>query len=192
MAALIAAELELESDISSPHPLLPPMREPKFTPAFAAELKRVAAGEPFTGGIDLSRYEPPDAPDDPEDLDAWRAVLHRAYTASVMVDQRNANLSLLNEFGKNAWLVHNAQLEDILKSLEEELMSLKTQCELVNKERKAMQLEAKPELERLERRWKTGITRVLETEMATEKLRLELLKRRKEGAPAPVDGEQEG
>ena len=93
----------------------------------------------MAGGVDLSRYETPSAPEDTTDLGAWENVLLTAYAASAHLGNRLTNLSLLSEFGKNAWLVHNSQLEDILKGLEEELMRLKTECEVVNKERKMAQ-----------------------------------------------------
>lgn len=59
-------------------------------------------------------------------------------------------------------------------------MLLKTECELVNKERKGLQKDVEPELRSLEEKWRKGIGRVLEVEVAAEKVRAEILSRRRE------------
>lgn len=59
-------------------------------------------------------------------------------------------------------------------------MMLKTECELVNKERKGLQKDVEPELRSLEEKWRKGIGRVLEVEVAAEKVRAEILNRRRE------------
>lgn len=59
-------------------------------------------------------------------------------------------------------------------------MLLKTECELVNKERKGLQKDVEPELRGLEEKWRRGIGRVLEVEVAAEKVRAEILNRRRE------------
>lgn len=59
-------------------------------------------------------------------------------------------------------------------------MLLKTECELVNKERKGLQKDVEPELRSLEEKWRRGIGRVLEVEVAAEKVRAEILSRRRE------------
>lgn len=146
--------------------------EPDFRPATQAELDRIAAGKPWAGGIDVGRYE--------LGAEASPSALAAAYASAAHVEARLANLTLLNEFGKNAWLVHNSQLEALLKGLEEELMELKTECEVVNKERKSVQVDARPELTALEQRWKKGIGRALEVEAGAEAVRQEILKRRRE------------
>ncbi|CCX07002.1 Similar to Pre-mRNA-splicing factor SPF27; acc. no. Q6PBE2 [Pyronema omphalodes CBS 100304] len=148
-----------------PH-LLPEAHTPSFSPAISTELDRISRGEPFTGGIDLSRYNPSTTSPD-------LAALQSAYTSFQHVSSRLTNLSLLSEFGKNAWLIHNSQLEGLLKSLEEELMALKTNVEVTNKERKGAQLDVKDQMERLDERWKKAVGRVLEVELATEQLRRE-------------------
>lgn len=150
--------------------------EPNFRPATQAELDRIAAGKPWVGGIDVSRYE--------LGAEASHSALAAAYASAAHVEARLANLTLLNEFGKNAWLVHNSQLEALLKGLEEELMQLKTECEVINKERKGVQVDAQPELAALEQRWKRGIGRVLEVEAGAEAVRQETLKRRREKTEA--------
>ncbi|KAL7274826.1 hypothetical protein RUND412_002257 [Rhizina undulata] len=179
IASLLAAELPPDH-LSTPHPSLPASYEPVFTTAFQEELGRVSANQPLMGGIDLSRYDPPSVL--PSDEEEARTALQQAYAASTHLAARNTNLTLLSEFGKNAWLIHNSQLEQILKSLEEELMALKAECEVVNKERKAAQMEVKGTIEGLEAKWKRSVGTVLEVEVAAEGLRREILRRRREGA----------
>ena len=57
--------------------------------------------------------------------------------SSSYLSGRLTNLSLLEEFGKNAWLISNSQLEDILRDLEKELLEQKEAVENINKSRKA-------------------------------------------------------
>ncbi|TGZ84628.1 hypothetical protein EX30DRAFT_360649 [Ascodesmis nigricans] len=170
--ALIASELP-PSHTTTPHPSLPVHPTPSFPPLFSTELTRVASSQPLTGGIDLTRYEPPSQPSE--------ASLHAAYTSSTHLGTRLTNLSLLAEFGKNAWLIHNSDLEAVLKRLEEELMAAKTEVEVVNKARKGMQVGVEAEMRRLEERWRRGVGRVLEVEVAAERVRREVVERRRAG-----------
>jgi len=155
----------------SPHALLPPLARENFTPLIAQELERVAAGRPMEGGIDLERYDP-----------AASSDLVAAYSSAVHLSTRLTNLSLLAEFGKNAWLLHNSQLEELLKKEEEKLMALRTEVEVCNKERKGAQVDVQGEMKRLEERWKKAVGRVLEVELATEGLRREILEKQRAGA----------
>lgn len=72
-------------------------------------------------------------------------------------------------------------MEGILKRLEEELMAAKTEVEVVNKERKAAQTGVEAEMKRLEERWRKGVGRVLEVEVAAEAMRRQILEKRREG-----------
>lgn len=60
-------------------------------------------------------------------------------------------------------------------------MAVKTEVEVVNKERKAAQVGVKEEMGRLEERWRRGVGRALETELAAELVRREVVERRREG-----------
>jgi pre-mRNA-splicing factor SPF27 len=146
------------------------------------ELQRKAAGLPITGGIDLSRYEAPEGPSDENDAEAWKNTLERAYASSTYLSGRVSNLSLLEELGKNAWLIGNSQLEDILHLLEKELGELKAATEDVNKSRKAAQEGSRGELDSLEATWKRGIGRIVEAEVAVEEVRQKILEKRRQQA----------
>lgn len=60
-------------------------------------------------------------------------------------------------------------------------MSLRTEAEVVNKERKGMQVDVEEEMRRLEERWKRAVGRVLEVEVATEEVRRVGLERQRRG-----------
>lgn len=164
------------------HPSLP--SEPKFEPTelMKLELERNAAGLPMTGGIDLSRYEAPESPSEQDDIAGWKSTLQRAYASSTYLSGRVSNLSLLEELGKNAWLISNSQLEDILRQLEKEFEELKGATDEVNKARKAAQEGSRGEMTGLEEGWKRGIGRILEAEVAVEEVRRQILDKRRQQA----------
>lgn len=66
-------------------------------------------------------------------------------------------LALLERHGGNAWLVHNAELEEILRGYEEELDKVRGEVEGVNVERKVRQEGVRGMLEGGEREWRTGV-----------------------------------
>lgn len=183
---LINAELSPEHS-STLHPSIPAAPEPKFTPFFQTELERKSIGAPLTGGIDLTRYEAPEPParaahGETPDLNQWRHTLQKAYTASQHLLNRNENLTLLEESGKNAWLIGNSQLEDILRGLEKELADTKQATEEVNKQRKLAQDASQGELVGLEETWKRGVGAILDVELASEGLRMQILEHRRQAA----------
>lgn len=184
---LIAAELPSEYQTTL-HPSIPALAEPQFSPLIQQELERKAAGQPLTGGIDLTRYEAPEPPsaesgpdaDPAAKLDAWRQTLQKAYTASSHLTTRHENLTLLEENGRNAWLIGNSQLEVVLRDLEKELAETTAAIESVNKERKLAQEAKKGELAGLQDTWRRGVGAVLETELAAESLHRLILERRRQ------------
>jgi pre-mRNA-splicing factor SPF27 len=176
---LITASLAPER-LTTPHPLLPALPPSTLSPLLEQEVARHAAKQPLTGGIDTSRYEALDAPATNSPT-TYRSTLQQAYASSTHLHTRNQNLALLEQFGKNAWLVGNAQLEDILRGVERELVDARQQTEEVNKQRKAGQEGVRGEMEGLESAWKKGVRGVVETEIAAEGLRLEILRQMREG-----------
>ena len=155
------------------------MAEPKFSPLVEKEFQRKAADKAIEGGIDLSRYEAPDEPSSNK-IDDWTSILRRAYSLNSYLSGRLTNLSLLEEFGKNSWLIANWQLEEILRGLEKELVQVKEATENVNKARKAAQYDSKGEIVALEEAWRGGVGKIIEVELATEGLRKEIQERRKQ------------
>ncbi|KAI1850633.1 hypothetical protein JX265_004343 [Neoarthrinium moseri] len=175
--ALIAAELST-IDTSDEPSGLPALREPSLSPLAAQEQERVAAKQPLAA-IDLSRYEDLDEPAAGAPAEEWQRALAWAYTMSTYLEGRHAHLALLERFGKNAWLVGNWQAEAQLAGLERELADVKRQIELVNHARRRAQEAVGGELQGLEDTWKRGVGRVLETEIAVEGLRKDVLERRR-------------
>jgi pre-mRNA-splicing factor SPF27 len=176
------------------HPALIPAAQ--YQPQYSNSVEREHArldrdATSKLSGIDLKRYEDLDAPentnptsdeDKPELLERWNKALKQAYTSSEYVESRLTQLGLLEKFGKNAWLVGNSQLEDILKSIEAELAEVRKQQEEVESMRRSQQETVQGEIQTLEATWKKGVGRVLETEVAAEGLKQNILEKRRAGA----------
>ncbi|KAF6826751.1 bcas2 family protein [Colletotrichum plurivorum] len=173
--ALIRAELAT----SSPAPA-PAYKEPSFSQLFEQELERVASKQPLRV-IDLERYqtqEPfPDSgqPSTADDRERLADSLRKAYTSYAYLDARAQNLTLLDKWGKNAWLIGNWGLENELKALERDLSETKRQIDILTVARRQQQEEVAAEIKGLEENWKKGVGRTLETEIAVEQLRREVL-----------------
>lgn len=193
--AMIEADVKSAGiDTSQLHPALIPSAsyKPQFSVAIEQEHQRLQA-DPTSklSAIDTKRYEEPEAPpntdptsdeDKPELLERWNAVLKQAYTSSEYVSSRLIQLGLLEKFGKNAWLIGNLQLEDILRSIEAELADVRKQQEEVETLRRSQQESVHGEITTLEETWKKGVGRVLETEVAAEGLKQQILEKRRAGA----------
>ena len=106
-------------------------------------------------------------------------MLQAAYASSAYLGARLTNLGLLETYGKNAWLVANAQLEDILRELEKEVAAARAEVEDVERERRMVQESGRGEMEGLEREWRERVGRVVETQAAAEGLRRKILERRR-------------
>lgn len=158
------------------------MPESRFSDLLEQELDRKAAGKTLTG-IDLSRYQAPEEPGEGGDLDEWRSVLKQAYVSSSHLAGRQCNLQLLSEYGKNAWLVGNSQLEEILAHLEKELADLKARADEVNRARKAAQVASQPELTGLDQTWRHNFAEMIQVQVAAAELRHELEVQRQHRGP---------
>lgn len=186
---LIALELR-DNQQTTLHPSIPELPEPRFSALVQNELERKDRNEPMAGGVDLSKYEAPEAPtsdsgkEHAEILEDWDKTLRRAYTASSHLSGRRENLSLLETHGKNAWLISNAQLEEMLRKVEKELQETKETTEALHKERKIRQDTSKGELLGLDDAWKRHVSSVIDVEIAAENLKQEILERRRQQARA--------
>lgn len=142
--------------------------EPAFSEAMQTELARVASSTALTP-LDTSRYEAQDLPP-PGKGDAG-PVLGRAYTSAAYLRARLQNLELLERHGAPAWLLANYHLEAALGRAEAELARTKGEVDEVNGARRRRQADVAAEMAGLEETWRTGVGRVLETELAVEELR---------------------
>lgn len=177
---LIQAEMN-QAPATAIHPSIPASCDSTFSEMVQTEHARIASGTPKTGGLDLSRYELQDAPERGNTL-AWKSTLNKAYASAEYLRGREINLGLLETYGKNAWLIGNSQLEDSLKVLEKELEAAKIEQEQVEQTRRAVQTNAAGEMQGLEEGWKTGVGRMIEAQAAAERLRQEILERKRQGA----------
>ncbi|TLD18234.1 hypothetical protein E2P81_ATG10056 [Venturia nashicola] len=193
-AILAAIRAEHPADFTTIlHPSIPSSYTPKFSPLIEAEHERIAKHlpKPDGTGVDFSRYEGLELPpktspqsdeDKPEVLRQWRETLQKAYASSTYLSGRLTNLSLLETYGKNAWLIGNSQLEEILKRLENDLSAAKKELANIEEERRIAQEDSvKGELAALEQSWKNGIRGIVEVQIATEGLKQEILERRRAG-----------
>lgn len=178
--ALIQAELDPNS-ATQLHPSIPAQHAPKFSELIDAEHARAGSGKPRQDGLDLSCYELLDPPAK-GDTEAWKTTLQKAYVSAEYLRGREANLGLLETYGKNAWLIGNSKLDDELRTLERELEQAKLDLEEVEQARRATQGNVAGEMQGLEEGWRTGVGRMIETQAAAERLRQEILARKRMAA----------
>ncbi|KAK5108332.1 hypothetical protein LTR62_008428 [Meristemomyces frigidus] len=174
----------MSEDTSELHPMIPAMREAKFSDLIESEHARLASGaskDPSTG-IDMTRYDAPEAPTTGSFTQSWSSTLEQAYTSAEYLRGRKINLGLLEAYGKNAWLVCNSQLEDELASLEKDLEAMKNEVEATEQARQAVQANAAGEMGSLGESWRVGIGRMIEAQAAGAGLRGEILERKRMAA----------
>jgi len=159
-------------------------------PLIAAELGRVARGEAMAQ-MDLTRYqlEPPE-PSKQNDPAAWARAVANAHAQLQHQSLRLTNLELLQQHGPNAWLIHNYQLEAMLKSVRAELEKVQQAVLDLNVQRKASQVEAYAQLSKLEAQWYELTRKNAEIELACAYLEAELAPHRvrREAAAAAAAG----
>jgi len=177
--ALIDAELPPSLN-SEPHPSLPSLDLPEPTPLMATEYARLSTSTPLTG-ISTSRYEALTAPSSATPLSDLQKTLAQAYTSHTYLSSRLTQLQRLETSGKEEWLASNEVLVSILAGLERELQGTKEGIDRVVLERQVAQEAVKGEVEMLERSWREGVGKVLETEVAAESLRVRMLEERRAG-----------
>ncbi|KAI9054158.1 hypothetical protein LZ554_001329 [Drepanopeziza brunnea f. sp. 'monogermtubi'] len=179
------------------HPSQPALQPSHLSPLMQAEHARIESQEPLNA-ITTAHYEELDAPSSSfpnsnennnsssssskEIRTAWLTALSQSATASAHLTHRLANLHLLELYGRPAWLAGNQQLEAVLRALERELEVRKAEIDACVVERRAAQEGVAGELRGLDEAWRRGVGRVLETEVAAEGLRREVLERRRGGA----------
>lgn len=156
------------------HPAIADLPDTRLTPTLQQEIDRVAAGRSFSGGIDLGRYEASEEISADSDVEVIKSTLRTTYTNISYLRDREANIALLENYGKNSWLIGNSHLEDVQKRLDSELTSLKTQSENTNRERKTLQEDAQGELVGLAETWKKGIDKIIQTQLACDELEQQL------------------
>lgn len=186
-ASLSAARTAIATELASSsqtqlHPNVPVAREANFSSLITAEHDILANNTSHEPAIDLSRYQEPSVPSDPSDVPAWTAALDQAYISSEYLVARGTNLGLLETYGKNAWLIGNSRLEDILRDLEREVAREKAELDQIQRERRERQQAVGAELVGLEQAWRTGVGRHIEVMAACERVKMQILEQRRMGA----------
>ncbi|KAB8576175.1 hypothetical protein FH972_025703 [Carpinus fangiana] len=185
----LAEELDASASKDALHPSIPAT---DYTPNFPSltstahdQIASTGKPRPEGEGISLARYEEPDAPESTDTLEQytqWDKTLSAAYTSQSYLSQRALNLSLLERYGKNSWLISNAQVEDDLHTLERELKTAKDQGFVVDEERRHRQQGVRGEMEALQQSWQESLGRAIEAEVAGAQLHQEILAARRAGA----------
>jgi hypothetical protein len=125
-------------------------------PLLASELERVGARQPLAA-IDTVRYQLTPSSTTPSSDEGWKSALDGAYALlehqrirysnpysqcdmPLISSSRHNNLALLQQYGNNAWRVHNYLLEADTKKAENLLEELKERTTGLNRERKNTQV----------------------------------------------------
>ncbi|KAI0359142.1 breast carcinoma amplified sequence 2 [Trametes cingulata] len=155
------------------HPRVPP--PPTLFadhPLLQAELERVSNHQPLPP-LDTARYQLP-GPATPDNEEEWLDALRNARAQLEHQRLRQTNLALLQQYGSNAWRIHNYLNEASAKNMEKALEELKNLTIEVNRERKNFQTRLGSQLTSLETRWTELISSILQIEMANVALEVEI------------------
>ncbi|KAI0724299.1 breast carcinoma amplified sequence 2 [Cerioporus squamosus] len=155
------------------HPGVPP--EPTLFanhPMLQAELERVS-NHRLLPPLDTTRYQLP-APTTLESEEEWRKALDNARAQLEHQKTRHINLALMQQYGSNAWRIHNYLTEATAKNIEQALEELKNLTTEVNRDRKNYQTRLGTQLTSLETRWTELISSILQIEMANVALEVEI------------------
>ncbi|KAH9964485.1 breast carcinoma amplified sequence 2 [Russula dissimulans] len=156
------------------HPRVPPSIDLFVnSPLLAAELERVGARQKLVA-IDTSRYQLTPSSAIPSTDEEWKSAMDGAYTQLEHQRIRHNNLALLQQYGNNAWRLHNYILEADTKKAEKLLEELKEQTTSLNRERKNTQTRLGDQLTSLESRWTELISSILQIELANVALEAEV------------------
>ncbi|KAH8100514.1 breast carcinoma amplified sequence 2 [Cristinia sonorae] len=156
------------------HPRVPPpITIFANNPLLEAEMARIEAQQPFPQ-MDTLRYQLPGPASSPGTPEEWEAALKNARAQLEHQRLRQSNLALLQNYGANAWRIHNYLLETTSKNLDKSLEELKELTTEVNRDRKNFQTRLGSQLTSLETRWTELISNVLQIEMANVALEGEI------------------
>ncbi|KAJ1919500.1 hypothetical protein H4219_001971 [Mycoemilia scoparia] len=171
---LIESELKNTQDKPPRFSIPKPVTLFEKNPILRAEYDRIKAKKPIEK-FDISRYKLEPPPKDKEDdVQEWISAASNAASQLEHQYLRMVNLELLQQFGANAWRIHNFDLERILERLQDSTENLQNEITNINKLRKADQLEAGVKLKELQTRWINSINKSLQIELACKQLEAEV------------------
>ncbi|KAL6056804.1 Pre-mRNA-splicing factor SPF27 [Balamuthia mandrillaris] len=153
---------------------LPPSVEPTFggSEILQAEYKRVASGLKMQP-LDTQRYQVP-KPSDLNDPQQWRKAIANAEAQLEHQNQRLTNLNLLSQYGANAWLVHNGQVEGLQRRLQQQIAAVRQEINEVNRQRKTEQDGASAKLSHLEMQWHELSHKNIHIDLACQQMEKEI------------------
>ncbi|KZT19376.1 breast carcinoma amplified sequence 2 [Neolentinus lepideus HHB14362 ss-1] len=156
------------------HPMVhPPFELFSKNPLLKAELERCEAREPLPP-LDTVRYQLPGPINVPASDEDWRKAIDNAHAQLEHQRIRQTNLALLQQYGSNAWRIHNYRLEAAANTAEKALEELRNLTTEVNRDRKNFQTRIGGQLTSLETRWTELISSVLQIEMANVALEADI------------------
>ncbi|KAI0094584.1 breast carcinoma amplified sequence 2 [Irpex rosettiformis] len=168
---LIARELKPHKEL---HPKVPPPLDLfSKNPLLQAELARVESHQPLPP-LDTTRYQLPGPSSSQAGEKDWDLAVKNAHAQLEHQRLRQTNLALLQNYGSNAWRIHNFQLESTAKLLDKTVEGLKQLTVEVNRDRKNFQTTTGSQLTSLETKWTELISNVLQIEMANVALEAEI------------------
>jgi len=177
LRAKVDAEIskELKRTPKDPNdPRIPPEIQ-LFTanPVLASELERVSRKEPLNV-LDTNRYSLATPSESNASEEQWAAALKNAYSQQEHQRSRLDTLGLLQNYGTNAWKLHNYMLEADARAIEAELERARERVTEINRERKNSQLQFEKTLNSLETRWTELISNVIQLELANASLEVQV------------------
>lgn len=97
---------------------------------------------------------------------SWLPVHRPTLTLTLPPEPRMLNLELLSKYGSNSWLIHNYQMEGMVKQLQQDLEDHRKKVLELNKVRKYDQISQGNMLQSLELRWSELIGKIISLESA--------------------------
>jgi len=174
--------------------LLPPLppslfrfeNPPTKSSFLAAEFQRMAMAKPLPP-IDVSRYSLASPTND--DIALWTSALNNSNAQIEHQYLRQINLELLNNYGSNAWRLHNQSIDFIKNRLIKVLEDCKREIEEINRNRKNEQIACGAKLAALEEQWNELVMKNIEIDKACQKLEVEIKQAQATSASPPSSPE---
>lgn len=146
---------------------LPPLVLDKYeTDIMKNEMERKAAGRRMEM-LSMKRYELPAPPAGKlTDVTSWQESVANSQSQLEHQSNRISNLTLMQEYGSEAWKEYNTILSRMFERVQKQLTEVKSAIQAVNWERKESQTATGTKLQLLEDQWTSLIYKNFEIEQA--------------------------
>eukprot|EP00124_Ichthyophonus_hoferi_P005168 Ihof_evm1s688 gene=Ihof_evmTU1s688 len=146
----------------------------QHAPILETEYKRVVAGtaqSPF----DVSRYAvDTSVADKDKSIESQQRTIEKLQTVLAHQDIRIANAELLVRYGRQAWLGHTNQLDQLIGEIEAEIQTIQKETHDLNVQRTLEQTEAGGRLHDLATQWTQLLAKNMEVAQACTRLEGEI------------------